>query len=147
MAGSERSAELKEKERLRSKRRRETATAEQRAKERARSARRRNALTPDEKQTQATKRAVRRKERKAAGPVMREDLPGVLHRNNVKRAFHEMRMPDQIEYVETTENQAEKMLRLVQLGVPISSIQEALVSSLAPRRPFEATPPRVRGES
>ena len=122
MAGSERSAELKEKERLRSKRRRETATAEQRAKERARSARRRNAITPDEKQTQATKRAVRRKERKAdgtlpspkrkalalpkpAGAVMREDLPGVLHRN---------------------EKQAEKMLRLVQLGVPISSIQEAL---------------------
>ena len=40
------SAELKEKERQRSKRRRETATAEQREKERQRSARRRNALTP-----------------------------------------------------------------------------------------------------
>ena len=44
---AERSAELKEKERQRSKRRRETATAEQREKERQRSARRRNALTPD----------------------------------------------------------------------------------------------------
>ena len=62
---AERSAMLKEKERLRSKRRRENATAEQRAKERARSARRRNALTPEEKQTQALKRAERRKERKA----------------------------------------------------------------------------------
>ena len=47
---AERSALLKEKERQRSKRRRENATAEQRAKERARSARRRNALTPEEKQ-------------------------------------------------------------------------------------------------
>ena len=66
---AERSAELKEKERQRSKRRRETATAEQREKERQRSARRRNALTPDEKQTQATKRATRRKERKADGTL------------------------------------------------------------------------------
>ena len=64
---AERSAMLKEKERLRSKRRRENATAEQRAKERARSARRRNALTHDEKQAQALKRAERRKERKANG--------------------------------------------------------------------------------
>lgn len=64
---AERSALLKEKERQRSKRRRENATAEQRAKERARSARRRNALTPEEKQTQALKRAERRKERKANG--------------------------------------------------------------------------------
>ena len=64
---AERSALLKEKERQRSKRRRENATAEQRAKERARSARRRNALTPDEKQAQALKRAERRKERKANG--------------------------------------------------------------------------------
>ena len=66
---AERSAMLKEKERLRSKRRRENATAEQRAKERARSARRRNALTPEEKQTQALKRAERRKERKANGTL------------------------------------------------------------------------------
>ena len=64
---AERSALLKEKERQRSKRRRENATAEQRAKERARSARRRNALTPEEKQAQALKRAERRKERKANG--------------------------------------------------------------------------------
>ena len=66
---AERSALLKEKERQRSKRRRENATAEQRAKERARSARRRNALTPDEKQAQALKRAERRKERKANGTL------------------------------------------------------------------------------
>lgn len=66
---AERSALLKEKERQRSKRRRENATAEQRAKERARSARRRNALTPDEKQAQAMKRAERRKERKANGTL------------------------------------------------------------------------------
>lgn len=64
---AERSALLKEKERQRSKRRRENATEEQRAKERARSARRRNALTPEEKQAQALKRAERRKERKANG--------------------------------------------------------------------------------
>jgi hypothetical protein len=66
---AERSALLKEKERQRSKRRRENATAEQRAKERARSARRRNALTPDEKRAQALKRAERRKERKANGTL------------------------------------------------------------------------------